>query len=196
MPTAVRIDAWIAPDTAVEGTLAANPQQWSQFRAISRFSRPMLPSRISKEKWEDWRVGWSLILAHNPKISQDELAWPSDAPLPVQRLWEKRGKPPIFRYDKNAPSKRAYLRRYAPGTDPPVQDLDPTGSDIGLGPGRVPYYLLIYGPPDNIPWEVQFSLNPNRAVGRLDIEGDGLDRYVRALLTEWKGEKNAMRFRL
>jgi hypothetical protein len=49
----------------------------------------------------------------------------------------------------------------------------------------VPKYLLIYASPAEIPWHIQYALNPVRCVGRLDLTGDALDHYVTALLDGW-----------
>src|SRR5207249_2529549 len=50
----------------------------------------------------------------------------------------------------------------------------------------LPQYLLIYGTPAQIPWELQYNLNAVRAVGRLDLEGEALEHYVQALLNGWQ----------
>jgi hypothetical protein len=56
-----------------------------------------------------------------------------------------------------------------------------------MGPDALPIYLLIYGPPKDVPWSVQYALNPVRCVGRLDLERDGLANYVTALIDCWSG---------
>lgn len=45
----------------------------------------------------------------------------------------------------------------------------------GMGPGtvdprKVPYYLMILGTPDQVPFEVQYQLGVSYAVGRLDLQ--------------------------
>lgn len=40
-----------------------------------------------------------------------------------------------------------------------------------------------------MPWHVQMMLNPVRHVGRLDLEGAGLKRYVDSLLDDWAGSQ-------
>jgi hypothetical protein len=46
-------------------------------------------------------------------------------------------------------------------------------------------YLLICASPSEIPWQVQYALNPVRHVGRLDLDVEGLGHYVQALLGSW-----------
>ena len=49
------------------------------------------------------------------------------------------------------------------------------------------YQRLIAASPSEVPWHVQYDLNPVRNVGRLDLDDEGLDRYVSALLDDWSG---------
>lgn len=62
------------------------------------------------------------------------------------------------------------------------------GKDLRLGfgaadPARLPYYLLIVGSPEAIPWELQYQLDVQHAVGRLWLRDSGEYRgYVNAVL--------------
>jgi hypothetical protein len=52
-----------------------------------------------------------------------------------------------------------------------------------VDPDRVPYYMLIVGGPERIPFSFQYLLDIEYAVGRLDFEdADSYQRYVAALL--------------
>lgn len=64
-------------------------------------------------------------------------------------------------------------------------------SPVGAGPQELPKYLLIYATPADVPWRVQFALNPVRCVGRLDLTGDALANYVTALMDGWSGSAAA-----
>src|SRR5207247_1573623 len=47
-------------------------------------------------------------------------------------------------------------------------------------------YLLLYGTPAEIPWDLQYNLSAAEfRVGRLDLTGESLDNYVRELLSGW-----------
>jgi hypothetical protein len=57
----------------------------------------------------------------------------------------------------------------------PGEDKDRFLARHGMGPGpvdprRVPYYLLLLGSPDQVPFDVQYQLGVPFAVGRLDLE--------------------------
>lgn len=67
----------------------------------------------------------------------------------------------------------------------------------GTGPGnvvpeRVPYYVLLIGPPERIPFSFQYLLDVEYAVGRLDFDdADGYDRYVQAIIVHEQGAGSA-----
>jgi hypothetical protein len=61
------------------------------------------------------------------------------------------------------------------------QFLSRHGVGFGIGktdPELVPHYLLLIGGPDEIPWEFQCRLGTQYAVGRLDLDPPGLERYA------------------
>ncbi len=142
------------------------------------------PQKADPRDWRDERVGWGLVLPFNPLLTPDELANAKDAPEPIQELVRKRGtegRPaPVLRHVAED-GHIGFLRRGA-------VDLPVNQSLFGTGERAVPRYLLIYARPDQIPWEVQYSLQAKRCVGRLSLEGEALANYVGALLDEWKSE--------
>jgi hypothetical protein len=150
--------------------------------------RPFLkaPPRADPGNWRDPRVGWGLVLPDNPRLSQAQLSSACDAPEPIQALVRSRGHDaqpaPVLRY-KHGIHRTGFLRR--DGADLPISQ-----SAYGTGPAAVPRYLLIYGTPEQIPWDVQYGLNATRFVGRLDLQGVPLENYVRALMSEWKEWKD------
>jgi hypothetical protein len=132
--------------------------------------------RLAPEKladaadWKDPRVGWGVVLADGASI-----------PDALQQLIEQRSTPvspaPVLYY-LPGPSMRGFLRRNG-------QDLPISTAPRGLGPGAIPKYLLIYGTPEDIPWQVQYHLNAVCCVGRLTLTGTSLENYIKALLTNW-----------
>ena len=57
----------------------------------------------------------------------------------------------------------------------PGEDKDDFLARHGMGPSvvdprRVPYYLLLVGSPDQVPFDVQYQLGVSYAVGRVDLE--------------------------
>ena len=92
-------------------------------------------------------------------------------------------KAPVFHYIPNRNRGLTYLRNPELGRDVAI-----AGSPRGVGPGRLPFYLLIYGTPAEIPWALQFELAASRAVGRLPLTGSELENYVRALIEGFSGD--------
>jgi len=87
----------------------------------------------------------------------------------------------VLRYRAGAQFGDWALRDYAGGGDRLNAD-----SPVGTGPQDVPKYLLIYATPAEVPWHIQYALNPVRFVGRLDLTEIALANYVAALLNNWK----------
>jgi hypothetical protein len=134
----------------------------------------------------DWRsdeVGWGVVLPWTGASVADQAAL-ADAPPAIRRLAEARAAadgPVVFRYA--AEDGLGLLRRVY--TDGDLQRTAITGGQTGTGRGQLPAYLLLVGPPADLPWELQCRLNLSCAVGRLDLPGPALDRYVDCLLVDW-----------
>ena len=133
--------------------------------------------------WRDPRVGWGLILPDNDALSDADRARAVDAPAPIQELLSDRPDAPVFRYRPQSRYRWTMLKRYFADRDPLTPAI--TASDFGVGPDQIPYYLLICASPTEVPWELQYLLNSRFAVGRLDLDADGLANYVRALRAGW-----------
>lgn len=184
IPTTISVNAWTGSE-APTSPLPASSVKWGLSRRSTgptSEERVLLPKVIDDRNWRDENVGWGLVLPDNPQLGAAILAGSSDAPEPLQRLVASRNNAPVFRY---LPSGQdGYLRRYSGDT---YKDFSLVGSKAGVKPGCLPRYLLLYGKPDVIPWSFQYTANLTHYVGRLDLEGEELKRYIDALISDWNG---------
>jgi hypothetical protein len=180
----LQINAWTGGDTVMSpvGPAAAH---WAFEQELPRqrdFLQPPKPADLNC--WADSQVGWGLILPYSDSLSKSDAAAAADAPEAIRYLRACRGDAPVFRYKGDSPLRFSHL--YSPTQD---KWLHMSASAPGLGPDCLPWYLLIYGSPEEIPWELQYHLNAARAVGRLDLEGGALENYVGALLDGWRNAR-------
>ncbi|HEX6480746.1 MAG TPA: hypothetical protein VF043_18050 [Ktedonobacteraceae bacterium] len=180
-PSTLTINAWTGEEPG-SGDVSEKAKAWA-LRTGPPEARAYLPVPPAADpaNWRDPRIGWGLILAESDGHSDAELAAGIDAPEAIQALLKARGNAPVFRYMPKSSYRLTHLRNHAS-----QQDVAISGTPMGLGDGALPKYLLIYGPPTEIPWELQYILNATRVVGRVDLEGDALNNYVQALINEWK----------
>ena len=185
------IDAWRGGKTAVTGRFASQLHDY--------VIRPRPPAPVHKmfatepqlTHWEgEDGSGWTLVLRHDPSKTNEEQATPVDAPASIQRLWQHRRCPPILRYLPPAAGNPTYLRRYRRDGDQIVyNDYSLEKGTTAENLAQVPYYLLLVGPPKDLPWSLQYTLNGSRAVGRLDLaENEGLKNYVDRLIDGWEDD--------
>jgi hypothetical protein len=183
LPSTLMINASVGSVTAT-GTPSEGMRTWVLGNAPPKI-RTFLkaPPKANPKDWRDARVGWGLVLPHNPNLPEDKWSTAEDAPEPLQELVKQRGEngrtAPVLRYRKGM-NRVGFLHR-------DNADLPVSQSPFGTTEGCVPRYLLLYGTPEEIPWEAQYALNATRAVGRLTLQGDGLQNYVRALMCNWNG---------
>lgn len=186
LPTELRINAFtgtLAPGSPVHPKLG----HWAG-RDIDRREENLRPGpKPDLGNWRHPSVGWGLVLPENTDLSPPERATAIDAPAPIQDLVAERGHAPVLRYSSE--SLKLTLRRYYDdGTcnEPALSEARGTAKD------RIPQYLLLYGAPTVLPWELQYRLNAYAFVGRLDLEGAALANYVTALLTDWDGSASCV----
>ena len=181
LPGTLSINAWTGAETP-SSPPGANALKWGM---TQRFDPPddlLAPPPEEPWNWRDPEVGWGLVVPENLGINA-ALRWTAvDQPETIQRLLASRPGSPVLRYIKG---ENAHVRRYREnGT---YQDPALDGGDRGVKTGALPWYLLICAPPSTIPWEFQYAANMSAYVGRLALEGVALERYVNALMNEWKG---------
>lgn len=177
LPIQIQINAWTGSasnrsdlDPGLGGRLLA--------KQLAVASGALAIKPIDKREWNDPRVGWGLVLPENKALSAPDKAAAIDAPEPLQRLLAHRAGV-VLRYDP-AGAFGALRRDYADGVSEEVWP-----ASFGTGPGEVPLYLMIAATPAQIPWRVQFDLQASSFVGRLDLDGPGLENYVEAVLSDW-----------
>jgi hypothetical protein len=168
------------------GEFSQGRTQWA-LGEVGPVHQPQLVPEAAADPacWKDARVGWGLILPDREGADSATLGAADDAPEPIRRLVDRRGGK-VLRYGAVEGLERWTLRDYAGGGDRLA-----VASPPGMGPKELPRYLLIYGTPEEIPWELQFSLNTARYVGRLDLDGERLENYVGALLDRWQGAQSS-----
>jgi hypothetical protein len=183
LPRQLMINAYAGPEP-VSARPSPDTKDWLLSNAPPKI-RAFLKAapRADPRNWRDERVGWGLVLPHNAALPPEKWSTAEDAPEPIRALVEDRGQQgepaPVLRY-RRSPNRIGFLHR--DGADLPVVQ-----SPYGTTRGAVPRYLLLYGTPEQIPWEEQYNLNATRAVGRLALEGTALENYVQALMSNWKG---------
>lgn len=119
------------------------------------------------------QTGWGILVPRGMRESYLDalmplLEWRTEQ---VGRFWHKV-------YDRQDPMD--FLWR----------DLDDAPGVIS--PWKVPYYILIVGGPERIPFEVQYALSINHAVGRIAFDNEGeedLEAYTRWAQAVVKAEK-------
>lgn len=178
-PQSFRINALADGDVVADG--APSPDLRSR-----NFGRPRIrsghlrPSTPDEWNWQHPLVGWGLVAMDRPDIDPVVLANGEDLPDPIRRLLALRSGD-LLRYAPDAPG--GTLRRWSPvGSH---MDLSIAGAPQGIGAGHIPRFLLIWGGPAEIPWSLQYDLQPGFFVGRLPLAGAALDRYVTALDSDW-----------
>lgn len=167
-PTTVQINAWLGDRPATSDLAVSAKRLASDTKRRPRGSGGVLtPEDVSPKDWRHPQIGWGLILRDGAAI-----------PEPLHDLLKSRPGSPVLRYRPEVPT---HLRNPAAKVDIPIIK-GPTGIE---DPASLPHYLLIYGSPSDVPWELQYELNKKFYVGRLDLKGEALENYVAALINEW-----------
>ncbi|MGC4046454.1 MAG: C25 family cysteine peptidase [Armatimonas sp.] len=115
------------------------------------------------------RVRWGIVVPPAPLTTEEQAHLHALTDLIARR--ETQQKKPVKRLEyvpNDTPS--SFLNRY---------DVDPGAMEVAL----VPYYLLLVGSPERIPWAFQVLLDAEYAVGRFWFEDvEDAKRYVERLI--------------
>jgi hypothetical protein len=191
-PSELRCNAWTgttSPTAALDTTRRAwSPRNASAFGAQAEGLRA--PPIEDDWNWRSPDIGWGLVLPDDDTLMPAfRRGRADDAPEPMQRLVAARRNAPVLRWRQTADGI-GELRRYDEhGRVWPVS----LASRRGIGAGQLPAFLLIFAPPDRIPWSFQYTANLGRYVGRLWLEGQALANYVDALLDDWSASRCDLR---
>jgi hypothetical protein len=177
----VGINAWTGSEQP-SSALGHGRDGWAMGSSALLGKRSAAPRPPNAQNWQDPAIGWGLILPERPGLSPAQLAGAGDAPEPLQALLAARPASKVLRYRPGNTYSDWVLNDYAGNSSPPIAT-----APEGIGPGCIPGYLLIAASPAEVPWLVQYELNPVRRVGRLDLPPDGLANYVTALMSGWNG---------
>jgi hypothetical protein len=166
-PTSIQVNAWLGERAATSGLAGGAKKLASDAkRRIYGSGGTLRPDDIKPEDWRHPKIGWGLILREGASI-----------PEPLRELLKTRPGSPVLRYT----GILTHLLNQEADIDIPIIS-GPAGIEQ---PSSLPLYLLIYGSPSDVPWELQHVLNKSFHVGRLDLEGQALENYVGALIKEW-----------
>lgn len=182
LPPTLSINAWTGTQTP-EGTISPSTLSWGLTRHSGGPTTGKLgPPVVEEWNWEHEDIGWGLVLPDNENLKEADRATAVDAPEAIRTLLAARQPAPVLRYRADL-GDGYLLRYYADGATKPFSLVD---SQPGVKPGALPRYLLLYGGPQAIPWRFQYTANLTHYVGRLDLVDEALERYVGALIADWK----------
>ena len=116
-----------------------------------------------------------------PQTQEKELARADDAPEPLRRLMEARPEAPVLRFRRE--TWTTHLRRHYPRGG--SQDLALVGLRAGRGRGAAAALPAALRDARGDPLALPVPAQPTSAVGRLALDDDALDRYVRHLVDDW-----------
>jgi hypothetical protein len=179
----LRINAW-NPDLSNSSALSPNWHGWNVRQQMQRIDRTLpFVDGPDPRNWRHPKVGWGIVLPDNESLSTKDRALPIELPAKVRAIIAGRNGVVLRHRADLAPEKIA--RYYA--DDGRRQDFRVLGSEIGIGVGEMPMYLLILASPEQIPWKHQYVMSGKRLVGRLDLPADALENYFIHLENDWQG---------
>lgn len=126
-------------------------------------------------------TGWGIIFAGDVDPAIRKALTPLLTLRRTQASAKNEARFKIFAGDKG----------YRPGLSKNQFLLANGGAPGESNPDKIPYYLLIIGPPDSIPFSFQYQLDVQHAVGRLDLPSPA--HYARYAKTAVAAERGAVK---
>lgn len=182
--TRLQANAWCGEEA--NGSVTDEFFSWGVNKDLPPPKGYLAAKAINWANWTDPRVGWGVVVPDRDELSATDKAQGIDLAEPIHELVKSRSNAPIFRYNSKLPIGYQ-LRRYH--TNGKFSDFS-LGGERGIGPNAIPYYLLLVGSPKEIPWSFQIGIQTDAYVGRLDLDSEGLKRYIQALLLNWNDNTN------
>lgn len=128
------------------------------------------------------QTGWAIVF---PEVEPH-----SEAERRQAAIVEALGPLLDLRCAQSSPRSKHYYRKiaYRPG-ETKRQFLTRLGAEPGPAhPERLPYYVLLIGSPEEIPYSVQYQLDVQYAVGRLHFDDiEGYAHYARGVVEAERG---------
>jgi hypothetical protein len=136
---------------------------------IVRVRRLFAPTRRAAVEWVDPRnrgqAGWGILFPHEDPFADPKVAAIKEALQPLLDL----------RQEQAGDLYKIYEGRDGYRANETAQDfVERHGARLPdpADPEKIPYYLLIVGSPDEIPFHFQYQLDVQYAVGRIDFGSD------------------------
>jgi hypothetical protein len=179
LPATIELNAWKA--SAAE--TADRASRWGARTENIPGSQQQLDlgAPADPTEWQSPEVGYGVLLSDTDAPATRKASG-ADAPEGVRELLKARPGTVLLYWSPRL--KPRFVRRYFP--DGSSQDPEIGLSLFGTGRGRLPRYISILAPPDEIPWRVQYEFATRHAVGRVPLTGDTLGNYLQALVDEWR----------
>jgi hypothetical protein len=181
LPATVSIDAWTG-NGAATAAFHEDAAGWGVTPHARSVSQPLAAVPADPRDWSNPAIGWGLLLRDNDALSAADKASGADAPDPIRTLVASRKGAVVLRWREGHTN---LLRYFTSGKTARIQ-MSGAGPRGTSGNDTLPYYLLIYATPAEIPWSVQYVLNQSCFAGRLDLTGEALERYISSLMAGWK----------
>ncbi|MBN8232523.1 hypothetical protein JYK02_33905 [Corallococcus macrosporus] len=157
------------PAAAEVAEPGANSEAFEAWRKWLRFNptRAGMDLAFDINRNDYTEAGWGVVFAE---------ATPADVRKALEPLI-------AHRHGRVTDANRAHVLTYKDG-ETAEQFLERNGAALGdIEPECIPYYLLLVGGPDTIPFDVQHSLSLTYAVGRLSFDTPGeYARYAESVV--------------
>jgi len=146
-------------------------------RRKNKLTKPDYAPIEGKDPKDLGDCGWGIIFPHDgTKENALRVEAIKDALKPLLDLRRSQATKKADRYRECSGEKGFWSPI---DTKPDFLDRHGAGGGGAVDPDQLPYYLLIVGSPDEIPFTFQYQLDVQYAVGRLYFENHNLDDYAR-----------------